>query len=246
MSFRVALIMCLCVGLNTSIACLAGVYRLDDGAGEQNIGVTGGAANKSTAWLNRFVVVPGMEKITEISVAFGDIPTNNLVEVLLWGDFNNDGDPSDAFVLSATPGMITNPNLLSSTNVFQTFDIPDVQLPIGAVFYAGAIVSNYAQGRKPARIDNDGTDSIPNYLPNSHSFIASQTSAGVPFLDPNNLSAAQLPIAPVATALGQDGTWLVRVHSVPEPSGGLLIAGLLSFFACISRRRRQDDSGSPA
>ncbi|MEZ6191691.1 MAG: PEP-CTERM sorting domain-containing protein [Phycisphaerales bacterium] len=231
---RVAIVSCLGLFLAATQALAVDEYRLDDGVGEQNIGVTGGGANKATAWLNRFVIEPGKDTITEISVAFGDIPMNTLVEVILWGDFNNDGNPIDAFVLSATPGMITNPNVLSTHNVFQTFDIPDVTMPIGAVFYAGAVVQNYAQGKEPARIDKDGTDSIPVYLPNNHSFIASQTSAGFASVDPNNMASAQLPIVPVATALGSDGTWLIRVNAVPEPA----TAGLMLLMGAAVLRHR--------
>lgn len=231
---RVVIVSCLGLCLAATQAFAVDEYRLDDGVGEQNIGVTGGGANKATAWLNRFVIEPGKDTITEISVAFGDIQVNHLVEVILWGDFNNDGNPIDAFVLSATPGMITNPNILSSQNAFQTFDIPDVTLPIGAVFYAGAVVQNYAQGKEPARIDKDGTDSIPNYPPNNHSFIASQTSAGFASVDPNNMASAQLPIVPVATALGSDGTWLIRVNAVPEPA----TAGLMLLMGAAVLRHR--------
>lgn len=234
MSYRMILAVCLGFVFASTQAQAVDEYRLDDGVGEQNIGVIGGSANKATAWLNRFVIEPGKDTITDISVAFGDIPVNNLVEVILWGDFNNDGNPIDAFVLSATPGMITNPNVLTTHNVFQTFDIPDVMLPIGAVFYAGAVVQNYAQGKEPARIDKDGTDSIPSYLPNGHSFIASQTAAGFATVDPNNLAGAQLPIVPVATALGSDGTWLIRVNAVPEPA----TAGVMLVIGAVMLRRR--------
>jgi len=129
---------------------------------------------------------------------------------------------------------VTNPNVLSSTNAFQTFNFPDTSFPIGTIIYAGVIIDNYAQGKEPARIDKDGNDSIPNYPPNNQSFIASQTSAGFATVDPHNMPLAQLPLVPVTTALGSDGTWLIRLNAYPEPSS-LALLGLAGL--ALSQRR---------
>jgi hypothetical protein len=210
-------------------------YRLDDGAAEDNVGLQnpqGQPIAGNIAILNRMQVEAGAEIITEIRIAFGDLPLFSPVEVYLWGDFNNDGDPSDAFVLESMVGL----SQTSNGNAFTTFDINDTQLNVGDYFYIGAII-DFAAGEQPGRIDLDGTDSIPNYPPMNHSWIAGGDINND--VDPNNLSLAQLPLTPIETAFGgTDGTWLVRANAtaIPGPAGvaALVIGGL----AGIGARRR--------
>lgn len=209
-------------------------YRLDDGVGEINFGLrnsSGQSIAGNIAILNRMQVQPGAEIITDISVAFGTLPLFSTVEIYLWGDFNNDGDPSDAFVLESMVGL----NQTSNSNAFTTFDINDTQLNVGDYFYIGAIM-DFNAGEEPGRFDNDGTDSIPQYPPMSHSWIAAGDVNNP--LDPNNLPGAQLPLVPVQTAFGFDGTWLVRANASAIPGPGGLAMLMVGGFAATGRRRR--------
>lgn len=196
-------------------------YRLDDGAKERGVGIQA-TGNNSFAWLTRFVVMPGRETITGIRIAFGGGPlqTNLLdgtpVSLYIWGDSNQDGDPSDAFVLGQAHGTVAG----AGSNALNTYPLlTPVTLTPGYIFYAGAIV-NYAGQRLAGSRDDDGTDAIPSYPPNFHSFMAGDATGAA--VDPNALDQAQLPVQLTATALGTDGNWLIRANAlVTGPALGI-------------------------
>lgn len=193
-------------------------YRLDDGVKELGIGVQSAGAN-SIAWLNRFVVQPGHETITAVRVAYGggagqaNIGNGQAVAVYLWADVNQDGSPSDAVVLASVAGTIAG----SGTNAFSTYALtPPLTLTAGQYFFAGAIVTYNGQVLVGS-LDRDGTDSIPTYPPNQHSFVASSNN-GVP-VDANALASAQGPVAAVSAAIfggASDATWMIRLNA-PAP-----------------------------
>ena len=134
-------------------------YRLDDGSGENSIGLTNGG---SFAWLTRYTIQPNDTLITHIEVAFGT-PTsiNGLpVTAYLWSDPNNDGIPDDARVLSSASGVIqgANESVPILNPHFVTFDIPDVAFAAGQNFFVGVIVQ-HLPGQFPAAIDQ--TEPLP-------------------------------------------------------------------------------------
>ena len=192
-------------------------YRLDDGVKEMGIGIQSTGSN-SIAWLNHFTVLPGFDTLTGVRLAFGgsvaagnNIPNGTPVTVYLWGDFNQDGDPSDAFVIASINDVVAGTGL--NTPTLYTFQTP-VTLPVGDSFFAGAIIS-YSGQLLVASLDRDGTDSIPVYPPNFHSWIAG--SANGTAVDPNALNLAQIPVDLVAQAIfggTDDGTWIVRLDAV--------------------------------
>lgn len=179
-------------------------YRIDDGMAETRVGISSGSDPKTLAWLNRFTVQAGRETIIDISIAFGDVPDGSPVTVYLWDDPNQDGDPSDALVLSSAAGVSAN----SDTNVFNLYDIPDVPLTVGDFFFVGAIM-DMTGSQKPGRLDTDGSDDPPaTFPPNNHAFLAGATNgSGV---DANDLDGAQIPVMLVSSTPIGDGNWLIR------------------------------------
>ena len=199
-------------------------YRLDDGVKESGVGFGTGGASKSFAWLNHFTAKAGAEVITEIRIAFGggllqnNIPNGTPVTLYIWGDFNQDTNPDDAFVIASVSGVVAN----SGSNTFNTYALTTpVTFNPGDSFFAGAII-NYTDSSNTIRVgslDHDGTDSIPFFLPNNHSWIAG--SANGIAVDPNNLALAQLPVDTVRNEIfggNGDGTWMIRLNAT-SPTG---------------------------
>lgn len=210
-------------------------YTLDDGVGENNIGLNG--ANSSIAWLNRFTVSGGNSTITDIRIAFGTnnpavggTPFNGVpVTAYLWSDPNNDGNPSDAVVLASSAGVTAN----SLTDIFNVFTIPATNVgPNGTNFFVGAILTQAnlvgaGPGSFPSRQDATATQ--------GRSWIAANTTA-VP-VNPNSLGAGNSINAAVIDSFGATlaGNWMVRASAVPAP-GTLALLGLGGLIA--GRRRR--------
>ncbi|NBB91857.1 MAG: choice-of-anchor D domain-containing protein [Gammaproteobacteria bacterium] len=207
-------------------------YRLDDGARESGWGAAGGTGSISFAWLNRFTAEAGQETITGLRVAFGGFSGDNNVSdgtpvtFYIWDDINQDGNPDDAFVLTSWSDVVAN----SGSNFLNTYTMPSpLTLTTGRIFFAGAIIDGLANVPFPndvrvGALDEDGTDSIPDYLPNLHSFVAS-SNQDIP-VDPDDLDGAIVPVDLVSNAFplpslpqySGDGTWLIRVNA-EDPSG---------------------------
>lgn len=206
------------LGLGVAFLCTgaargADEYRIDDGVPEQNMGLMGGGSgSREIAWLNRFVVQPGDETVTDINVAFGNVPNGRFATAYLWYDANQDGDPTDAIVFASRIDAIQNASPINPAG-WMTFDIPDTTFIAGDIIYAGVIV-DISPAEQPARIDIDGNDQpVITYLPNDHSFIAGDTLNPI---QPNALGIAQLPVVEVDTAFGFDGNWLIRLNTLRQ------------------------------
>lgn len=198
-------------------------YRLDDGIKELGIGVQSPNTN-SFAWLNRFVVQPNHETITAVRLAFGggpaqtNIANGQPVTVYLWDDVNQDGDPSDAWVLASATGVVQG----SGTNAYTTIAFsPPVTLTLGRIFFAGAII-NYNGQVLVGSLDVDGTDDVQPWPAAFHSFVASSDN-GTP-VNPNGLALAQGPVASVSSAIfggSDDATWMIRLNAPPPNTAQL-------------------------
>ena len=128
------------------------------------------------------------------------------------------GKADDAFVIASVSGVVAN----SGSNTFNTYALTTpVTFNPGDSFFAGAII-NYTDSSNTIRVgslDHDGTDSIPFFLPNNHSWIAG--SANGIAVDPNNLALAQLPVDTVRNEIfggNGDGTWMIRLNAT-SPTG---------------------------
>jgi len=129
-------------------------YALDDGTGNFTIGPSQFDANMT--WLNTFNVEPGFERISTVFVSFGDIADNggavgsDIVTVAVLDDPNNDGDPSDAVLLSTGTGVWTD----RAPNEFLSFPL-DTPADVEGVFFV-AVMMDVIQGANPARMDPQG------------------------------------------------------------------------------------------
>ena len=106
-------------------------YAYDDGDSETNLGVV---APVDFVWLNRFVVQPGGEIITSIDIVYANTLANQPTEVVLWSDPDQNGDPSDAQVVTVIPSKTSSVN----TDTFVSTPIPPTYMgPAGTSFFAG-------------------------------------------------------------------------------------------------------------
>ncbi len=223
----------------TTTAMATDEYRLDDGVKETGIGIQS-AGNNSFAWLNTFTAQAGDENITSVNLSFGsgllgsNISNGTPVTVYIWGDFNQDGNPNDAFLMESGNGLVQG----SGTNAFTSYALTNpVSFVPGTTFFAGAIV-NYTGQREVASLDTDGTDDFINYPAQNHSWIAGGSNGSV--VDPAFLGFAQIPLDSVSNAIFQgndDATWMIRLNANGIPSPGTL-AGFAIGIPLLTRRRR--------
>ena len=166
-------------------------YQVDDGTHETSNGVPNGG---STAAMNHFLVQSGFERITAISLAWGQVPDGTPAVVYLWNDPNGDGNPTDAQVLASATTASQNAN----TDILTTVSIPGTFVgPVGTSFFVGVIIAHQA-GEKPISLDQTS--------PQGQSWLAGDD---INPIDPNNLGVAGL-LPP--TAIGN--TVFVRAEAL--------------------------------
>lgn len=171
-------------------------------------------------WMNRYQVEQGGEIIRSIALTFGspdpmfagatglsDWQTNPYpVSLFLYSDPNQDGDPSDAQMLTQTEGTIANPDTMQLTR----FAITPTQLAVGSNFFVAALVRNQRRGKAPATVDRT------TYTPGRSWYVlGSSTDSEPDQFDPttltNNLGPATLPEE-------FRGNWVLRAEASAIPS----------------------------
>lgn len=122
----------------------ATIYQIDDGAGEDSIGVT--TPGIAWAWMNNFTTTGGQDQITSVSIVWGQVSDGLAALVKIWDDPNNDGNPSDRVLLNTLDVIISNAN----TDIFNLYDIADTL--VSGSFFVGVEMIAQDSGY-PARID---------------------------------------------------------------------------------------------
>ncbi|MEE8154102.1 MAG: hypothetical protein V3T53_03970 [Phycisphaerales bacterium] len=188
---------------------------------DSQLGLTAGGG---IAWLHVFNVQKGGEIITAISSMIGSpVAKGNLdvlggpINVYVWDDPNNDGDPSDAVLLGGGTGTVTSVN----ESVYMKIAL-DGPIAVTGSFIIGATVT-HDMGSFPAPRDT------------------SQASAGRAWVagvvggdfDPNNITGGIGLLE--LDSIGFPSVWNLRANAIPAP-GALALLGLAGLAA---RRRRR-------
>jgi hypothetical protein len=174
-------------------------YMIDDGTGENSIGLTAGG---TIYFLNRFNVLAGFGTVTHVRVAWGQtIPAPAMV--LVWDDPNNDGNPTDvtgAHVLTSAAVVQDGGN----TDTYFTYDVTDAGVgATGDAFYVGVCASN-PPAQFPARIDQ----TAPN---NARSWVGGDGSQSAQCTNPNGGNVV-FPLG-LIDSFGFPGDWMVRANA---------------------------------
>jgi hypothetical protein len=193
-------------------------YLVDDGTIEAAAETSPGF---DLTWANQFTTVAGGTTITNILIAWGRVPAGRPFTATLWSDPNNDGSPADAVLLSSAPGVVISGNAGPTfSNIFDSYAIPAVTLPVGANFFA-AVTMRHADNDAPAGFDVDAPG-------NQKTWVNDQAT----------LTTA-VPIRGFDATVRAVG--VADVAAVPEPGSlamlaGVGVGGLLLFRRKIAKR----------
>ena len=123
------------------------IYRVDDGTAENTVGLINGGV---LIWLNAFVAMRDGEVIEGIDICWGMVEKGTLTDLAIWLDPSNDGDPTDAVLVTLVENIpAENPN----TGQFNTIPVPPTPIgDAGDVFFVGARIT-HDSNEYPACID---------------------------------------------------------------------------------------------
>lgn len=223
----VGLAMAMVVGCSAQAGPGVFEYRLDDGTGNFTIGPSQFDANMT--WLNTFEAEPGFERITRVSVSFGNIfdnagvPGSDAVTVAVLNDPSNDpindADPTDAVLLATGTGVWT----AQGPNVFLSFDL-DEAATVEGTFFVG-VMMDVLQRANPARMDPQG----PGSGTQSWMFYNPKPNLGDLGSSPFILRMADSPFL---------GAWMIRAEGEapagPCPADLAEPFGVLNFFDLVA------------
>jgi hypothetical protein len=197
-------------------------YLWDDGSAEDSVGFGNGEENFEALWFNQFNVVAGAESIASLEIAWGDpanpTPASQLnglpVQLAIWSDPNNDGDPSDAFLLGSISGVIQDAN--TDTFVTYTFPTPVNIGGAGTSFFVGDMTPAFS----PEELFMQALDNTQTHV---HSWVAAMSDGSpVDFFDIGNND-----FRGTIDSFGLPGNWLIRANGV-EGAGGVVFLGAVS------------------
>ncbi len=147
------------------------------------------------AWLNRFNVEDGADKVVGIEVLWGIMPIGTEVGAYVWTDPNGDGNPADAQVLWSGTAVVTQ------TDVRSVVPVPAVDVgDNGASFFVGFTVA-VTDADFPATLDIDGVP-VPD---------RSWGIGAVAPIDPNDLTSGAIEFGTINNLLFGN-TWVMRAR----------------------------------
>jgi hypothetical protein len=192
----------------SSIACPPGnvpdprtdEYMLDDGTGENSIGLTAGG---TIMWYNQFQVIAGAEDINSVGVAWGQVAAGRAAEIQIFDDPNNDGNCQDITAADLLWSSATTSEG-SNTDAFFAYPAPDVNVgAAGDFFFVGVCCSQFS-GEYPARIDQTFSW--------GQSWVGGD---GAQNADCSNPNAGSLGLLNIIDNYGLPGNWMVRASAGP-------------------------------
>ncbi len=166
----------------------------DDGLSENSVGLAG---NGKLCWLQRFGTPGATTRVSDVQSEFA-IAGGTPVDVLVWDDPNDDGNPTDCILVAQASGFVNGLPL-------QSFPL-SAPVDLDGVFFAGAAVPQTV-GQFPAPVD---TSSCP---PTAYEVAWAFGSNGTLPIDytflPNN------DVQPTGLlSLGLPGFWVLRAGCV--------------------------------
>ncbi len=179
-----------------SIDYLSDTCMYDDGSTEQSIGLTNGG---ETGWMQRLGSIGATTTVTAISTAWGNLggagqapPAGSPATVEVWNDPNNDGNPSDAVLITAQATTVQNPG----TDMLQTVTLT-TPVTLSGVFFIGASVA-HAANQFVTPMDENGCGYRPGVAwivgaPGGVLDLNTLTNNGVPPLAFDNLVLGGVP-----------------------------------------------------
>ena len=175
-------------------------YSLDDGTHEDSIGISAGA---DLGALVLHTVVTGGGKIESISIAWGDVPVGVPVNVYVWSDPNQDGNPADGLVIGH--GSTTTQNVDLDVFNLVTLDAPANVGPVGTKFFIGFVYVTTGTYEYPIAIDTTTPVAGRNWIVGS--------AYHTPPIDPNNLDDPAYNVALSTTeAAGFASNLMIRAE----------------------------------
>jgi hypothetical protein len=159
---------------------LNNIYSIDDNTTELALGMTQGG---TMCWLQTFDTRPSAEYdvITEVMAAYGYpqlaglcVPNGTMVTACVWEDPDDDGDPSNAVLLTTSVSTVQH----ADTQILNSIPVPPVT--VRGRFFVGVFLFHFA-GQFPASRDLDT-------LPQGRSFFLA-TLTGVSSFNPAQLTS---------------------------------------------------------
>jgi hypothetical protein len=178
-------------------------YQLDDGSSENALGLTNGG---DFMWLNAFQVVEGAGTLNEISSTFGwtggsGLPAGKEVTYLVYEDPNDDGNPSDAELLTQTTTEVQDPH----TDTFVSTSIDPT--PVEGTFFIAVLYEGQAGDQFPAPMDESSEFQGASWAVGSTTgdFNINDLSAPENDVGPDNLGDIGFPANWMLRAEGSSG-----------------------------------------
>ena len=174
------------------------IYQLDDGSTENSIGLTNGG---DVMWINAFQVVEGAGAITEISSVWGSTggtgqpPEGAPARFLVYEDPNDDGDPSDAVLLTEVETTVQDPG----TDAFTTEAIAPTS--VDGTFFIAALFQNQDADTFPAPLDQSSGSQGASWV------VGNTTQGG---FNVDDLAANDVPPTLTDDIPALAGNWVLR------------------------------------